>query len=167
MQKILVTGAFGNVGRSTVAACLAEGDRVTVLEADTRRTRRLARVLGQAWGKPGPGPRSSSGDVRDPELAQAGRGGAGRGPPPRRPHTAAADRRPELARSVNVGGTANMLAAVRGHREAGRPPAPRFVFASSVAAYGDRVADIGSARATPWSRAPATSTAGPRSRPRP
>ena len=34
MGNILVTGAFGNVGRSTVAACLAEGD--TVIENAAR-----------------------------------------------------------------------------------------------------------------------------------
>jgi nucleoside-diphosphate-sugar epimerase len=48
----------------------------------------------------------------------------------------AADRDPELARSVNVGGTANLIAACRA-----LPSPPRFVFASSIAAYGDRVED--------------------------
>jgi nucleoside-diphosphate-sugar epimerase len=52
----------------------------------------------------------------------------------------AADRRPELARSVNVGGTANILAAVEAVARRGGA-VPRLVFASSVAAYGDRVAD--------------------------
>jgi nucleoside-diphosphate-sugar epimerase len=43
---------------------------------------------------------------------------------------------PEQARAVNVGGTANLVAAC------GKLPSPpRFVLASSVAAYGDRLDD--------------------------
>jgi nucleoside-diphosphate-sugar epimerase len=48
----------------------------------------------------------------------------------------AADRDPNLARSVNVGGTANLISACLAETSP-----PRFVFASSVAAYGDRVED--------------------------
>jgi nucleoside-diphosphate-sugar epimerase len=139
-MNILVTGAFGNVGRSTVAACLAEGDRITVLEADTRRTRRLAPRLLRAWAALGERPRLILGDVRDPETERRAVAGqdailhlAALIPP-------AADRFPELARSVNVGGTARLLAAMRAVAEAGSPP-PRLVFASSVAAYGDRIRD--------------------------
>ena len=136
MLNILVTGAFGNVGRSTVAACLAEGDRVTVLEADTKRTRRLARPLERLWARRGRKPTILLGDVRDPEIGRRAVAGqdvvlhlAALIPP-------AADRFPELARSVNIGGTANLVAACTE-----LPNPPRFVFASSVAAYGDRVAD--------------------------
>lgn len=142
-MKTLITGAFGNVGRSTVAACLVEGDTVTILESDTRRTRRLARTLGRGWSKLGPSPRILLGDVRDPEIARRAVAGqdailhlAALIPP-------AADHYPELARSVNVGGTANLIAACRaagGSTEEGAS-APRFVLASSVATYGDRVAD--------------------------
>jgi nucleoside-diphosphate-sugar epimerase len=134
MPRILVTGAFGNVGRSTVAACLAAGDIVTAFEADTKRTKKLAPALLREWGKSGQAPRMEFGDVRDPELARRLVEGqdailhlAAIIPP-------AADRNPELARSVNVGGTANLLAACRA-----LPSPPRFVFASSVATYGDRV----------------------------
>jgi nucleoside-diphosphate-sugar epimerase len=142
-MKVLITGAFGNVGRSTVAACLAEGDELTLLEADTRRTRSAARRLLKEWAKEPKPPRIEFGDVRDPALARrivAGQDAvlhlAALIPP-------AADRFPELARSVNVGGTANLIAACReasdACKEAGagdRPP--RFVLASSIAAYGDR-----------------------------
>ena len=37
MLRTLVTGAVGNVGRSTVAECLAEGDRIAVFEAMNER----------------------------------------------------------------------------------------------------------------------------------
>jgi nucleoside-diphosphate-sugar epimerase len=136
MARVLVTGAFGNVGRSTVSACLAAGDTVTALEADTKRTKKLAPALAREWSKSGQAPRMEFGDVRDPELARRVARGqdavihlAAIIPP-------AADRDPELARSVNVGGTANLIAACRA-----LPSLPRFVFASSVAAYGDRVKD--------------------------
>lgn len=140
MLNILVTGAFGNVGRSTVAACLSQGDSVTALEAETKRTRRVARQLARAWAAIGREPRLLFGDVRDPEVARRAVAGqdavihlAAIIPP-------AADRFPDSARSVNVGGTANLVAAIR----AASPPgsrSPRLLFASSVAAYGDRVSD--------------------------
>jgi nucleoside-diphosphate-sugar epimerase len=139
MLNVLITGAFGNVGRSAVAACLAEGDRVTALEADSRRTRRLARGLGRAWARLGTRPRMLFGDVRDPGVVAAAVAGqdavihlAALIPP-------AADRFPQLARSVNVGGTAAIVAALRSAPSG--PGRPRLVFASSVAAYGDRVLD--------------------------
>ncbi len=139
MLNILVTGAFGNVGRSTVAACLAEGDSVTVLEADTKRTRRLARSLARPWSGRGPAPRIMLGDVRDPEIARRAVAGqdavlhlAALIPP-------AADRNPGLARSINVGGTATLIEAARAC--AGGAHMPRFVLASSVAAYGDRISN--------------------------
>jgi nucleoside-diphosphate-sugar epimerase len=137
MARVLVTGAFGNVGRSTVAACLAEGYAVTAFEADTGRTRRLAPRLLRAWGTSGSAPRLEFGDVRDPGVARRIVEGqdavlhlAALIPP-------AADRAPQLARSVNVGGTANLIAACLA-----LPSPPRFVFASSVATYGDRVKDF-------------------------
>jgi len=139
-MNILVTGAFGNVGRSTVDACLVAGDRVTVLEADTRRTRRLAAALGRAWSKRGGRPSIVLGDVRDPQVclrAVAGQDAvlhlAALIPP-------AADRFPDLARSVNVGGTASLVSAMLA-AGAGGAPLPRLVFASSVATYGDRVSN--------------------------
>jgi nucleoside-diphosphate-sugar epimerase len=74
--------------------------------------------------------------VRDPEMGRRAAAGqdavlhlAALIPP-------AADRFPELAHSVNVGGTANLIAACRE-----LPTHPRFVFASSVAAYGDRLSN--------------------------
>ena len=141
MLHTLITGAFGNVGRSTVAACLAEGDTITILEADSPRTRRLAITLGRGWARIGKAPRILFGDVRDPEIARKAVAGqdailhlAALIPP-------AADRMPELARSVNVGGTANLIAAIRASVEGGAA-SPRFVLASSIAAYGDRLTNF-------------------------
>lgn len=148
MPRIMITGAFGNVGRSAVAACLEAGDSVTLFEADTGRNRRLARSLLREWDRSGPAPRLLFGDIRDPEALRVAVAGqeavvhlAAIIPP-------AADRFPELARTVNVEGTRNLLAACRAEaacRTGGGVPGEtgsiRFVHASSIAAYGDRVDD--------------------------
>jgi nucleoside-diphosphate-sugar epimerase len=133
-MNTLITGAFGNVGRSAVAACLAAGHRVTALEADRPRTRALEPALRRAWGASAETLAIEYGDVRDLELARRLLRGqdalihlAALIPP-------SADRDPELAASVNVGGTANLIAACLA-----LPSPPRFVLASSVAAYGDRI----------------------------
>jgi nucleoside-diphosphate-sugar epimerase len=141
-MDVLVTGAFGTVGRSAIAACLAAGDRVIALEADRPKTRALEGRLRMKWGQAAARLRVEYGDIRDSELlwklVQSLEGQEGQSSvihlaaliPP------AADRFPELARSVNVGGTAALLAACRA-----LPRPPRFVLASSVAAYGDRLDD--------------------------
>jgi nucleoside-diphosphate-sugar epimerase len=138
-MKILITGAFGNVGRSTVSACLTEGDELTLLEADTKKTRALAQRLLKGWANSSKVPRIVLGDVRDPDLARRLVVGqhavlhlAALIPP-------AADRFPELAHSVNVGGTVNLIAACLQAGEVPGASTPRFVLASSIAAYGDRV----------------------------
>ena len=135
MARVAITGAFGNVGRSAVAAHLQAGDELTLLEADTPRNRALSRRLLPRWSKLG-ACRLLFGDVRNPATAQAAVAGqdavvhlAALIPP-------AADRSPTLARSINVGGTANLLAACAAES---RPP--RFVLASSISIYGDRVED--------------------------
>jgi nucleoside-diphosphate-sugar epimerase len=135
MYRVLVTGAFGNIGRSAVAAHLEAGDEVRALEMETPRNRRLASRLGREWDRKG-SCRIVFGDVRDPKTAEKAVEGVDA-----IVHLAAlippkADLMPDLARSINIGGTANLITAAS--RIA---PRPRFVLASSIAAYGDRVDD--------------------------
>jgi len=129
MTTTLVTGAFGNVGRSVIAALREEGGAVRAFEYPSRANLALARSLGTgvelAWG-----------DIRDQSAVARAVDGADAVihlaaviPP-------AADADPVFARSVNVGGTAAVIAAV-----AASPRRPRLVFSSSVATYGDRVKD--------------------------
>jgi nucleoside-diphosphate-sugar epimerase len=135
-MRVLVTGAFGNVGRSTLAALSALDDEVTVLEADSARSRRLAPRLGRELSA-GAKPAFASvlyGDIRDPRLtakAVAGQDAvihlAALIPP-------AADADPELATSINVGGTRSLIEAL----QAGGGQT-RLILASSISAYGDRV----------------------------
>ncbi|OHD17841.1 MAG: hypothetical protein A2087_12885 [Spirochaetes bacterium GWD1_61_31] len=129
METILVTGAFGNVGQSTLAALAERPVAVRAFDVDNAVNRRRARARPAGtevlWG-----------DLRDSAaVVRAVRGVSAV------IHLAAiipplANRFPELARAVNVDGTANLLAAM-----ADEPSPPRLVFSSSVATYGDRVED--------------------------
>ena len=123
-MRVLVTGAFGTLGRAAVRTLLADGHRVRCLDVPTRGNRRAARRLGDrvevAWG-----------DVRDAvsvAAAVAGQEGvihdAALLPP-------ATERTPELARAVNVEGTRNLLRALEA--EPARPP---VVFPSSITVFG-------------------------------
>ena len=148
-MRVLITGAFGNVGRSTVAACLASGFEVTIMEAPgavARPDRSMRALLRSPWK----GCRIVAGDVRSPDdvaraFAACGDGGSegeyngGAGPdavihlagiiPPR------ILRDPDFGWDVNVNGT---LTLIRACARLARPP--RFVLASSIAIYGDRLA---------------------------
>jgi len=55
----------------------------------------------------------------------------------------AADLKPELAHAINVGGTQALIEAVRAMASKENRPPARIVYASSIAAYGDRLR-------TPW-----------------
>ncbi len=125
--RVLVTGAFGNIGRHAVRELSAAGHRVRALGHGARATAE-ERSLARAFG---PAVEVVRGDVRD----RAAMDRAVRDvdcvvhlafviPPP-------ALERPALAQSVNVEGTRTVLAAAVA---AARPP--RFVFASTLDVYG-------------------------------
>jgi UDP-glucose 4-epimerase len=120
--NVLVTGGFGNIGRSAIDALRTDGHRVRVLSHDHARHRRAARELGVevAWG-----------DVREPADVAAAVAGqdvvvhlAAVIPPD-------SEERPELARAVNVDGT---RAVVDAALAAARPP--RLLFASTFDVFG-------------------------------
>jgi nucleoside-diphosphate-sugar epimerase len=125
-MKVLVTGAFGTVGRHAVAALAERGHQVRCMDLPTRANRRAARDRG--------GNRSVSvfwGDVRDPAAVRAAVFGQdvvvhlASILPPMTGHE------PILAYQVNVEGTRNIVHAARDQT---RPP--RLVFVSSVAVFG-------------------------------
>lgn len=129
-MKVLLTGAFGNVGLHALRELLAQGHSVRCFDVANKENRRRARqVAGRfevVWG-----------DLRRPaEVAQAVRGqdaivhlafvipklsvtGVG------------SEQRPDFAREVNVGGTLNLLAAAKAS-----PRQPSFVFTSSLHVFG-------------------------------
>jgi UDP-glucose 4-epimerase len=123
-RRVLVTGALGNLGQSTMSALLAEGHVVRALDLPTKPNRRLAKRIPR-------GVEVVFGDVTDAaSCAEAVRGVdaiihlAAMIPP-------ATERLPEVARRVNVEGSRNLIEAA----EAEARPI-RFIQASSYSIYG-------------------------------
>lgn len=132
---VLVTGAFGNLGRSVVRRLLREGFRVRAFDLATAANRRVAESLA-------PDIEVCLGDLTDPgDVARAVAGVdsiahfAGILPP-------LSERKPALARAVNLEGTRILADAAAGEK-AGMP----VVFASSVSVYGPSQSRRGPARA--------------------
>jgi len=129
-MRVLLTGAFGNIGVSTLEALLEQGHAVTCFDVKTRanakRARRFKNRVKVVWG-----------DLRNPEdVAQAVRGhdvvvhlafviptysvtGVG------------CEERPDWAWEINVGGTRHVIEALQA-----LPEPPRLIFASSLHVYG-------------------------------
>ncbi len=139
-MNILVTGGFGNVGRSTVSACLSAGHCVAVFESPTALRRAGAgfrKLLTTQWR----GCKTVFGDIRSRTDIDRAFGAFPDGPdavihlaaliPP------AADKDPERTWGINVGGTENVIGACRDAEKT-----PRLVLASSIAIYGDRLRDF-------------------------
>ena len=129
-MKVLLTGAFGNVGTSTLKELLSQGHAVRCFDIPSKANLRAARRFrGRAevvWGDLRR-PDDLATAVKDqdvvihlafiiPKLSATGVG---------------VDDRPEWARSINVGGTQNLLAAMKA-----QPKPPKIIFASSVHVYG-------------------------------
>ncbi len=125
-MRVMVTGAFGNVGRSALVELLLQGHRVRAFDLRSRANRRAARRcddrLEVTWGdirSPGELERSVADVDAVAHIAFV--------IPPQ------SERRPEWAREINVTGTRNLIAAMRD-----RPRPPRLVYTSSVSVTGSR-----------------------------
>ena len=135
-MRILLTGAFGNIGAHTLEELLRRGHVVRCFDMPTRANRRIARRFAQR-----PGVDIVWGDLRlDKDVAQAVQGidvavhlafviptlsatGVG------------SESHPEWAREINVGGSQRLIEAMRR-----QPQRSRLIFASSLHIYG-RTAD--------------------------
>ena len=126
-MRVLVTGAFGRLGQEGVERLLREGHSVIAFDVPTRRNQRAAqRFAGRVktvWG-----------DIRSPEdigpcvdECDAIIHNAGILAP-------VSEKHPDLAYAVNVGGTQNILDAMKRME---KPPV--IVFASSLSVCGPRV----------------------------
>ncbi|MHA1110844.1 MAG: NAD-dependent epimerase/dehydratase family protein [Promethearchaeota archaeon] len=125
--KVLLTGAFGNVGTSTLEELLKGDFEITIFELKNPKNRITARKLKNKakviWG-----------DLRKKEdLIPAIIGKdvvihVGAIIPP------LADLRPKLAEAVNVGGTQNIISIIKE-----KSPNTKLIFTSSISVYGDRV----------------------------
>jgi UDP-glucose 4-epimerase len=129
-MKVLVTGAFGNIGRSTVDELLAQGHRVRCFDVKTRANekaaRRVRRQVEVMWGDLRR-PDDVVAAVKDqeavihlafiiPKLSVTG---------------FESEDHPDWAREINVGGTENLLQAMKA-----QPTPPKLLFASSYHIYG-------------------------------
>lgn len=123
-MKVVVTGAFGNLGASALQELLRQGHTVRAFGRPSRRATRLARRFAGsvdiAWG-----------DVRSRrDVARAVHGQdvvvhlAYVLPP-------ASEDDPTRAQAINVGGTATLIDVARD-----QPQPPRFLFASSFDVFG-------------------------------
>lgn len=127
-MTVLVTGAFGLVGSATVEHLAAQGLRVVATDLDIPAHREAATTLP-------PGVLVRYADLTDTAAVDSLLAAV---VPTAVIHLAAVIAphcysRHELARKVNVDGTANLLAAATRQLTS-----PRFVLASSVAVYGPR-----------------------------
>ena len=127
-DAVLVTGAFGLVGSSTVKRLAADGRRVVATDLDIPANRKAAEKLPT-------GVEVQYADLTDPAAVDALLTAVA---PAAIIHLAAIIppfiyMRKELAEKVNVGATAALLTAAEK-----LPSPPRFVQASSIAVYGAR-----------------------------
>jgi D-erythronate 2-dehydrogenase len=127
-DAVLVTGAFGLVGSSTVKRLAADGRRVIATDLDIPANRKAERKLP-------PGVEVRYADLTEPAAVDAL---VSEVAPSAIIHLAAIIppfiyMRKALAEKVNVGATASLLAAA-----SEQPSPPRFVQASSIAVYGAR-----------------------------
>lgn len=127
-DAVLVTGAFGLVGSSTVKRLSADGRQVVATDLDVPAHRKAAHQLP-------PGVEVRYADLTDPTEVDALIAGVA---PAAIIHLAAVIppfiySRKALAQKVNVDATATLLAAAEK-----LPKPPRFVQASSIAVYGAR-----------------------------
>jgi nucleoside-diphosphate-sugar epimerase len=129
-MKVLLTGAFGNVGQSAIVELLAQGHAVTCFDLRTPANERAARRFGGrisvVWG-----------DLRRPAdvaAAVAGQDVVAHVAfiiPKMSATGVESEARPDWAREINVGGTRNLIDAMLA-----QPAPPRLLFTSSLHVYG-------------------------------
>jgi len=133
-MKVLVTGAFGNVGTSTVEALVEQGHMVRCFDIRTKANEKAARRARQRYGDR---VEVVWGDLRRPaDLAEAVRDQDVvihlAFIIPKLSHTGVeSEARPDWAREINVGGTRNLIEAMKA-----LPHPPRLIFASSYHLFG-------------------------------
>lgn len=124
-MKILVTGAFGNIGTNVVRSLLEQGQNVRCFDVKTEasevKAKQFEGKIDLCWG-----------DIRNAiDVAAAVKGQDVVA------HMAAiipiaSEINPDFAREVNVGGTTNIINELKKLK-----PAPKLVFASSTTVFGN------------------------------
>jgi len=129
-MKVLLTGAFGNIGQSALDELLGRGHQVRCFDLKTKANERIARSYEQRaqifWG-----------DLRRPEdLTEALRDiqivvHLAFVIPTLSATGVSSEADPEWAREINVGGTKNLLDAMKKQSQP-----PKILFSSSLHIYG-------------------------------
>jgi UDP-glucose 4-epimerase len=130
MKKILVSGAFGNIGLSILDELLARGYNVTIFDLPTRKNIRKFRKFKKKWADR---ITKSWGDLRNYEDVEKSLENIdavihlGAIIPPLSSKT------PKMAYEVNVGGTSNIIKAMET-----KSPNAHLIYSSSFTIYGTR-----------------------------
>lgn len=129
-MKVLLTGAFGNIGTSTLEALVKRNHQIRCFDLKTLANEQVAkRFAGQievVWG-----------DLRQPaEVAAAVQGQdvvlhVAYVIPKLSVTGVNSEERPDWARAINVDGTRNLLNALRA-----QPTPPKLIFTSSLHVFG-------------------------------
>lgn len=129
-MNVLVTGAFGNIGTSALEELVKRGHKVRCFDLRTKANEKKAKQWGDQievmWGDLRR-PEDVAAAVRDqdvvihlafiiPKLSATG---------------VESESQPDWAREINVGGTRNLLEAMKA-----QPRPPKIIFASSIHIYG-------------------------------
>ncbi len=130
-MKVLLTGAFGNVGASTINSLLDQGHDVRCFDVMTPANKKIASRYGNKieviWG-----------DIRD--VDDVNKAVSGQNTvihlcfiiASTMSHTGkSSEEDPKWSEAINIGGTENLINAMKAE-----PKPPYLVFASSVSVYG-------------------------------
>ena len=123
--KLLITGAFGGIGTALTETALKHGCSVSILELDTAVNRKKAAAFGE---KP---LRIFWGDLRDYSRVREAVEGHNAVIHLGAMMTPASEKHPETAYEINVGGTKNIIEAIKNSKSK-----PVLVFTSSMSIMG-------------------------------
>ena len=136
-KKVLLTGASGSMGGEAFKELLRRRDKydiVLLLRPSTKNKRAFERYDGQE------GLRIVWGDLRNPDDVLEAVHGADHVLHPGAFISPAADYNPPRCRRINLGGTENIIAAIK--KQPNNGDNVRFVYIGSVAEYGDRLPPV-------------------------
>lgn len=129
-MNVLLTGAFGNIGAVVLAELVTRGHRVRCFDVPTRANIKTARgwerQVDVVWGD-----MRCAEEVRSAVQGQEAAVHLAYVIPTLSSTGVGSEERPDWAREINVGGTLNLLAALKSV-----DPAPRLLFASSLHVFG-------------------------------
>ena len=136
-KKVLLTGASGSMGGEALKELLRRRDKydIVILLRPTKQEKRDFRQYENQDGF-----RVVWGDLQNPDDVLEAVNGVDHVLHPAAFIAPAADYNPSLANKINLGGTENIIAAIK--KQPNNGDNVRFVYVGTVAAYGDRLPPI-------------------------